>query len=93
MGRTWMFEETGEFRNPQKDEWYSYGMDTKTGGCVVSALAHETPFSILKLTEYPENPMNPIRNVWEKYQKNPLMCNYPEAAELWQAICKAMEEK
>lgn len=101
MSKTWMFEETGEVRNPQIDEWYAYGMDTKTGGCVASAFNHDTKSPILKLTEYPSNPLEPIREVWEKNNHFDVLLNDPAwshdnlgysiATDLWRAIRKCME--
>ena len=88
--KCWMFEETGEFRKPLPGEWY-----LEVGGEPCLCYGDSIPAErILKLTEYPSNPLEPIREVWDKWEPEiKQIANWGEhtlKAEICQAIQKCM---
>lgn len=62
MGRTWMFEETGEVKISHL-EWVNLA------GLPYYNTFFNGALPILKITEYPSNPLEPIREVWERYSE------------------------
>ena len=89
--RGWYFEETGEVRKPQKGELFLF--DDSLPERALEDFIGE-PFPILKLTEYPSNPLTPIMRVWEKYKDRgeQIVVVTPIAlvTDLWTAINKSM---
>ena len=91
MGKCWMFEKTKEERIPNQGDWYSVGGIPCY--CVSSEMKLKYP--ILKLTEYPSNPLEPIREVWEKWNwfirtRNLEASGSNETADAWKAILESV---
>ena len=93
MGKCWMFEETGEVRVPRNEFIVTEWVATRSGPASVCELHNpKREYPILKLTEYPSNPLEPILEVWGKWKDkteevfNPAML----VCEFWEAIEKCM---
>ena len=88
MGKVWIFRETGEVRSLKRGEWFQ---ETITGEfChVYSDYNIRPPFPVITLEVIDHDPLEPIREVYEKY-RGCRFGDYSEANELWQAIKKAV---
>ena len=67
MGKCWMFEATGEVRRPERGEWFWYPR-ARAPEQKFYTVQNFSPAPIMKLTEYPSNPLEPIREVGEKWR-------------------------
>ena len=97
MGKCWMFEETGEVRSPKINEWYEGSIGIFV--CSPWDMDSESErYPILKLTEFPSNPVERIMKVYEKFKhldeilRDASWCGddmgYDTAHVLWQTICQ-----
>jgi len=100
MGKCWMFEETGEVRVPQRGEWINKPLEGNFSPHKNYALTKHYP--ILKFTKYKSNPLEPTREVWERYKgymdkyssmqshdRLPALLSY----EFWKAIQESVKRK
>jgi len=91
MGRTWVFEETEKKMIPMRNEWGLIGNPAEPFHFDDMGWQETT---ILKLTEYPENPLGPIQEVWYELHRgrfDHLTATGRKVAEhemMWQAIQK-----
>ena len=66
MGRTWIFEETGEVRKVRSGDYY---LDSAGHvQCWIASFKSDLSYRILKLTKLSWNPIDPIRAVHEKWK-------------------------
>jgi len=96
--RTWTFRETGEIRKPKLHEWINEEGDK--GFYPVMNYDSKREYPILSLEAHDEDPMEPIKAVYEKNRHldvvlgNAAWCadntGYSIAHELWQATKKAV---
>ena len=94
--RTWTFRETGEIRKPKLHEWINEEGDK--GFYPVMNYDSKREYPILSLEAHDEDPMEPIKAVYENNKHLDMVLNDPQwaaddlgysiATELWQAIEK-----
>ena len=65
MKKCWLLEETDKKMIPMKDEWALAGNPPEPFHFDYMGWKEST---ILKLTEFSSNPLEPIKEVWRKYK-------------------------
>lgn len=94
--KVWIFEETGEVRIGKEGEYFTFkdAFLNEKPYCILQSLKGNTlsEVKILKLTEYPSNPLTPIVRFAERWKNFDWRFKQlgPIGEDIWQAISKTM---